>query len=69
MYLPGKYALLHSIDAQFVSPVYEGDRLKVQGTIKYINNAYKQIEIKAVVINESFKKVSRAKLKVGLIDG
>ena len=68
IYLPGKFALLQGIDAQFVSPAYLGDSLLISGNVTHINEAYRQIEIKASIINSSNKKISRAVIKVGLID-
>lgn len=68
VYLPGKYCILQGIDIQFSKPVYLGDRLTVTGKVSYINEAYKQIEIKATMINQHGKKVSKATIKTGLID-
>ena len=45
-----------------------GDNLTISGMVTYINDAYKQIEIKASIINQNHKKVSKALIKVGLID-
>ena len=69
VHLPGKYCILQGIDIQFSKPVYIDDTLKVSGKVSYINEAYKQIEIKAIITNEKHIKVSKATLKVGLIDG
>jgi len=69
VYLPGKFCVLQGIDIQFSKPVYIDDTLKVSGKVSYINEAYKQIEIKAIITNEKHIKVSKATLKVGLIDG
>jgi len=66
VYLPGKNALLHGIDISFIKPVYSGQKLIISGKVTYLNEAYKQIEIKAVVCNEDREKVSRAKIKVGV---
>jgi len=69
VHLPGKFCVLQGIDIQFSKPVYIDDTLKVSGKVSYINEAYKQIEIKAIITNEKHIKVSKATLKVGLIDG
>ncbi|MCE3040044.1 MaoC/PaaZ C-terminal domain-containing protein [Helicobacter anatolicus] len=50
MHLPGKYCLLHSVDSVFLKPAYVGDKLLVEGVISYINEAYKQVEIKASIV-------------------
>lgn len=68
VYLPGKYCILQAIDIQFSKPVYIDDTLKISGKVSYINEAYKQIEIKAVVTNQDNKKVSKATIKVGVMD-
>jgi 3-hydroxybutyryl-CoA dehydratase len=66
VYLPGKYALLHSIDITFNLPVYPGEQLTVSGEVKHIHEPYRQVEIKASIQNQTGKKVSKAKIKVGL---
>ena len=68
VYLPGKYCILQGIDIQFSKPVYIDDTLKISGKVSYINEAYKRIEIKAIITNQDNKKVSKATIKVGLID-
>jgi len=68
VYLPGKYCILQGIDIQFSKPVYIGDALKISGKVSYINEAYKQIEIKAFITNQNNKKVSKATIKTGVLD-
>ena len=68
VYLPGKYCILQSIDIKFPKPVYIDDILTITGKVSYINEAYKQLEIKAVIINQDNKKVSKATIKVGVMD-
>jgi len=68
VYLPGKYCILQGIDIQFSKPVYINDILKISGKVSYINEAYKQIEIKAMITNQDNKKVSKATIKVGLLN-
>jgi len=68
VYLPGKYCILQGIDIQFSKPVYIGDALKISGKVSYINEAYKQIEIKAFITNQNNEKVSKATIKTGVID-
>ncbi len=66
VYIPGELALLHGIEIQFKKPVYIGDELKVSGNVTYINEAYKQIEVKANIVNQDSEIVSKAKIKIGL---
>ena len=68
MYLPGKNALLLGVDIQFPKAVYVGDRLKVVGIIVERNEVYQRITIKADIYNQEGKKVSRAKLTVGVLE-
>lgn len=69
VYLPGKYAILHGIDIQFLKPVFLGDHLTISGTVSYINEAYQQIEVKGLIKKQDGTKVSKAIIKIGLIDG
>ena len=68
VHLPGKYSILQGIDIQFSKPVYIGDTLKISGKVSYINEAYKQIEIRAFIINQNNEKVSKATIKTGILD-
>lgn len=66
VHLPGKHALLHEVKASFHKPIYPGMKLRVQGTVTYLNEAYKQAEIKAVITDEQGVKLTAALIKVGL---
>lgn len=68
VHLPGKHCILQGLDIQFSKPVFVGDTLNITGKVKYINEAYKQLEIKAVITNQDNQKVSKATIKTGLID-
>ena len=68
VHLPGKYCILQSIDTQFLKPVYIGETLTIAGKISYINEAFKQVEIQATIVNQNGQKVSKATIKTGLID-
>jgi 3-hydroxybutyryl-CoA dehydratase len=68
VYLPGKYCILQGVDIQFSKPVYIDDTLKISGKVSYINEAYKQIEIKAFITNQNNEKVSKATIKTGVLD-
>jgi len=68
VYLPGKFCILQAVDIQFSKPVFVGDKLKISGKVKYINESYKQLEIKATITNQDNQKVSKATIKTGLID-
>jgi len=68
VYLPGKYCILQGIDIHFLKPIFINDDLTIAGKVNYINEAYKQIEIKAFMLNQKKIKVSRATIKVGIKD-
>jgi len=51
----------------FLQPVFIGDRLKVSGAITYLNDSYRQVQISAQIVNEQGSKVSRAKIKAGVL--
>ena len=69
VYLPGKFALLHSIDVQFSKPIFIGDKLIIVGEVSEINEMFHQIEVKAHIVNQKGEKISRAKIKVGILNG
>ncbi|MBI5637282.1 MAG: dehydratase [Nitrospinae bacterium] len=66
MYLPGRFALLHGVDVSFQKPVFLGESLTVRGEITYLNEAFKQMEIKASIINQDNVIISKAKIKTGV---
>lgn len=66
VYLPGRYVLLHGVDASFVAPVFAGDLLTVRGEVSGIHSELGRIEMRAQVTNQHGKKVSRAKIRMGV---
>ena len=65
MYLPGKYSLIHSFDElSFLKPVFAGDILTVTGEVTSKEEFLKLICIKAVIRNQEYIIVSRARIKV-----
>lgn len=68
VYIPGKHALLHSIDIDFIKPVYIGDKLFIEGVVFSVNELFHQIEVKATIRNQNSEKISRAKIKIGLLN-
>ena len=67
VYLPGKYALLHQINLQFSNPVFVGDKLTISGEVTAIHENFRQIEVKAQILNQNLEKISRAKIKIGIL--
>jgi 3-hydroxybutyryl-CoA dehydratase len=66
VHLPGRFALLHGIDIDFVSPAFAGDTLRVAGEITFLTDAYHRIELRGRITNQDGKLVSKAKIRVGL---
>lgn len=65
MYLPGKYSLIHSFDEiSFLKPVFSGDRLTVTGEVCEKEEGLGMIRLKVTIRNQNGKLVSRAKMKV-----
>jgi 3-hydroxybutyryl-CoA dehydratase len=64
VYLPGKYALLNSIDIDFLKPVYVKDRLCIEGKIQELDTRFKIINIKSRITRDNNDLVSRANIKV-----
>lgn len=67
VYIPGERCLLQSVHADFLSPAYIEDTLTVAGKIVEKNDSVRQIVIKAVIRNQSGKKISKAKIEAGVL--
>jgi 3-hydroxybutyryl-CoA dehydratase len=65
VYLPGRYALLQAIRVDFSKPAYVGDKLTVKGEVGHLNEAYRQVEIRATIENE-VHVISKARIWVGV---
>ena len=65
MYLPGKYSLIHSLEnLSFQHPVFTGDKLTVEGKVVDKDESLHLLRIKAVIKNQNNKTVSKAMMKV-----
>lgn len=58
---------MQSVHADFLSPVFIGDKLTVTGKVAEKNDSVRQVVIKAVIKNQDGKKVSRAKIEAGVL--
>jgi 3-hydroxybutyryl-CoA dehydratase len=67
VYLPGRFALLHGIDISFKHPVFVGQCVRVCGEIRHLSEAYRQVDIRGTMTNDSGVTVSTAKVRVGLL--
>lgn len=69
VYLPGEKSLIHSVETNFVKPVYVGDKLRVVGKIVEISDVVvKRIILKVVMFNQNSEKVLRGKMIIGVLD-
>lgn len=66
VYLPGEHCLLHSVEAKFAKPVFIGDTLTVRGEVSEVNPVFGEITIRASLINQEGKKVTRGLIKAGV---
>jgi 3-hydroxybutyryl-CoA dehydratase len=66
VHLPGRHALLHGINADFVKPVYTGVPLRVGGEVIQLVEAYRRIEIQASITTATGETLSKARIRVGL---
>jgi len=66
MHLPGRWALLHGLDVEMKAPAFVGDRLIVGGEISHLTPAYRRLEIKAAIRNQSGTTISKATIRVGV---
>ena len=65
-YLPGEHCLLHSVSSKFVKPVFIGDGLTVTGTVTEKHDVFREITIKAKIVNQENKTVCRGEIKAGV---
>ena len=69
MYLPGKNSLIHSLEEiSFKKPVYAGDTLKVEGEVVERYDELKLIRIKVTIRKQDNNVVSKAKMKVLVLE-
>lgn len=67
VYLPGRYALLQSVNTTFHAPVFIGDTLIITGSVVELRDKYNMIGIKAKITNQNGKTVSRAMISSGVL--
>ena len=66
VYLPGEHCLLHGVDLKFAKPIFIGDILTVTGVVDEVNDTFREITIKASIVNQDGKKVTRAVIRAGV---
>jgi 3-hydroxybutyryl-CoA dehydratase len=65
VYLPGQFALLQGIDINFNKPCFAGEVLQVEGEVSYLNEAYRQFEIRGRIFKADRSVVSKSTIRVG----
>ena len=66
VYLPGEHCLLHGVDLKFAKPIFIGDTLTITGVVDEVNDTFREITIKASIVNQDGKKVTRAVIRAGV---
>ena len=64
VYLPGRNSLIHSLEVKFLHPVYAGDQLTVMGEVVDRQEELGLILVKASITNQKGQKVSKATIKI-----
>lgn len=66
VHLPGRNALLHSVNVRFIEPVYLNDKLKISAVIEQISTSANVIILSVVIENLSSGRIStKGKIQVG----
>ncbi len=67
VYLPGKWCLIQRVETDFPRPVYIGDELTVEGTVKEKDEAFRTITIAVRIKKADGKPVLRGKMRLGVL--
>ena len=66
VYLPGRNSLIHEVDIKLEKPVYIGDVINVEGTVKEKNDTFGFIVVKVIMRNQDGGKVCKATMQIGV---
>lgn len=66
VYLPGKFSLIHGVEAEFPKPVFVGDRLTVTGRVTEKNDLFRIFIMKVAIYNGAGQKVCRGRMRMGV---
>lgn len=67
VYLPGENSLIQSVEIQFAKPVFIGDLLTIQGTVKEKDDNFHYMVLKVEIRNQNGVKVLRGKMQIGFL--
>lgn len=69
VYLPGRKSLIHCVEISFLKPVFLSTcPLKVRGEVSEIDERFRRIILKVIILNNLGEKVARGIMKVGLVE-
>lgn len=67
VYMPGKYSLIHSIECNYIAPVFLSDMpLKVKAEVIEKDDRFSRITVKYKIFNSKSEKVCRGTMKIGV---
>lgn len=66
VYMPGKRSLIHEVETKLERPVYVGDTITIEGTVKEKNDTFSFIVVKVLMKNQKGEKVLKAKMQIGV---
>lgn len=66
VYLPGKRSLIHEVNTKLERPVYVGDKITIEGTVKEKNDTFSFIVVKVIMRNQNGEKVLKAQMQIGI---
>jgi 3-hydroxybutyryl-CoA dehydratase len=68
MYLPGKFCIIHSVETDFLRPVFLSKcPLRVVGTVREMDERFQTMVLKFEIFNTDGQKVCKGKLRVGFL--
>lgn len=66
MYMPGEYSLIHSVEINFVKPVFLSRcPLEVKAKVTEIDERFNTIKLKYQILDNTLDKVLRGSMKIG----
>jgi len=66
VYMPGRRSLIHEVEIKMEKPVYVGDTINIEGTVKEKNDTFSFIIVKILMKNQRGEKVLKAKMQIGV---
>lgn len=68
VYLPGKYSLIHSIEINYVKPVFiTSSPLKIKGEVIDKDDRFSRIKVKVSIMDNNNIKVCRGIMNIGVL--